>query len=474
MHGWSLLVYAQSSFTAALRSKIRELQEFFMRILFISLGCDKNLVDTEMMLGQLAEKGYTFTDDEEEAEAAVVNTCCFINDAKEESINTILELAERKQEGKLKALLVCGCLAQRYQDEIQTEIPEVDAILGTTAIDAIVEALEKVLAGNAQNHIEDINRACVYGKPRSVTTGGYFAYLKIAEGCNKRCTYCIIPHIRGNFRSVPMDALVEEASALAANGTRELILVAQETTLYGIDLYGKKMLPELLRRLCRIEELKWIRLLYCYPEEITDELIQVMKEEEKVCNYLDMPIQHASDRILKRMGRRTRKEELEGVIEKLRQEIPDICLRTTLIAGFPGETQKEHDEVVDFVNTWEFDRLGVFTYSQEEGTPAAEMPDQVDEDLKAEWQAEIMELQQDIAFDKADSMIGESLWAMIEGKVADENAYVARTYRDAPNVDGYLFINTRRDLMSGDFVKVRITGSYEYDLIGELEDEFTE
>ena len=445
-----------------------------MRILFISLGCDKNLVDTEMMLGQLAEKGYTFTDDEQEAEAAIVNTCCFINDAKEESINTILELSQLKQEGQLKALVVCGCLAQRYRDEIQTEIPEVDAILGTTAIDAIVETLESVLAGKSSNHIEDINRACVYGKPRSVTTGGYFAYLKIAEGCNKRCTYCIIPHIRGNFRSVPMEALVEEAKMLAANGTKELILVAQETTLYGIDLYGKKMLPELLRRLCRIEELKWIRLLYCYPEEITDELIQVMKEEEKVYNYLDMPIQHASDRILKRMGRRTRKEELEGVIEKLRQEIPDICLRTTLIAGFPGETAKDHDEVVEFVNTWEFDRLGVFTYSQEEGTPAAEMPDQVDEEVKAEWQAEIMELQQDIAFDKADSMIGETLWAMIEGKVADENAYVARTYRDAPNVDGYLFVNTRRDLMSGDFVKVRITGSYEYDLIGELEDEFTE
>jgi len=445
-----------------------------MRILFISLGCDKNLVDTEMMLGQLAEKGYTFTDDEADAEAAIVNTCCFINDAKEESINTILELAQLKQEGQLKALIVCGCLAQRYQQEIQTEIPEVDAILGTTAIDAIVETLESVLSGKKENHIEDINRACVYGKPRSVTTGGYFAYLKIAEGCNKRCTYCIIPHIRGNFRSVPMEALVEEAAKLAADGTKELILVAQETTLYGIDLYGKKMLPELLRRLCRIEELRWIRLLYCYPEEITDELIEVMKEEEKICNYLDMPIQHAADRILMRMGRRTRKEELEGVIEKLRNQIPDICLRTTLIAGFPGETQKEHDELVDFVNTWEFDRLGVFTYSQEEGTPAAEMPDQVDEELKAEWQAEIMELQQDIAFDKAESMIGESLWAMIEGKVADENAYVARTYRDAPNVDGYLFINTRRDLMSGDFVKVRITGSYEYDLIGELEDEFTE
>ncbi|MBR2949384.1 MAG: 30S ribosomal protein S12 methylthiotransferase RimO [Lachnospiraceae bacterium] len=445
-----------------------------MRVLFISLGCDKNLVDTEMMLGQLAQKGYTFTDDETQADVAIVNTCCFINDAKEESINTILELAQLKNEGQLKALLVCGCLAQRYQEEIHAEIPEVDALLGTTAIDAIVEALEGVLGGQAKDHVMDINRACVYGKPRSVTTGGHFAYLKIAEGCNKRCTYCIIPHIRGNFRSVPMEELVKEAQILADGGCKELILVAQETTLYGIDLYGKKMLPELLRRLCQVEGLRWIRLLYCYPEEITDELIQVMKEEEKICNYLDMPIQHAADRILMRMGRRTRKEELEGVIEKLRTEIPDICLRTTLIAGFPGETQREHDEVVDFVNTWEFDRLGVFTYSQEEGTPAAVMPDQVDEEVKVQWQEEIMELQQDIAFDKADSMIGETMWAMIEGKVADEHAYVARTYRDAPNVDGYLFVNTGRELMTGDFVKVRVTGSYEYDLIGELEDEFTE
>ena len=445
-----------------------------MQILFVSLGCDKNLVDTEMMLGQLAQKGYTFTDDEEAADIAVVNSCCFINDAKEESINTILQLAELKTSGNLKALIVCGCLAQRYSDEIQTEIPEVDAILGTTAIDQIVEVVESVLDKRPENRLEDINRECVYGKPRSVTTGGHFAYLKIAEGCNKRCTYCVIPSIRGNFRSVPITALIMEAKKLVADGVKELILVAQETTLYGIDLYGKKMLPELLRQLAQIEDLKWIRLLYCYPEEITDELIEVMKQEEKVCNYLDMPIQHASDRILQRMGRRTRREELEATIEKLRSEIPDICLRTTLISGFPGETEKDHEELVEFVNEMEFDRLGVFTYSQEENTPAAQMPDQVEEEVKEDRQAEIMELQQDIAFDKAESMIGQVMTAMIEGKVSDENAYVARTYRDAPNVDGYLFINTRRELMSGDFVTVRVTGSYEYDLIGELEDEFTE
>ena len=458
-----------------------------MQILFVSLGCDKNLVDTEMMLGQLAEKGYTFTDDEAEADIAVVNSCCFIGDAKEESINTILQLAELKTEGQLKALIVCGCLAQRYKDEIQTEIPEVDAIIGTTAIDTIVETVDSVLAGKSENHLEDIDRACVYGVPRSVTTGGHFAYLKIAEGCNKRCTYCVIPSVRGNYRSIPMDSLthegihrnrsvipsgrghyrsspmdslVREAKKLVENGAKELILVAQETTVYGIDLYGEKMLPELLRKLCTIEGLVWIRLLYCYPEEITKELIQVMKEQPKVCHYLDMPIQHASDKILAKMGRKTRKEELEGIIAKLREEIPDICLRTTLISGFPGETEKDHEELLDFVNRMEFDRLGVFPYSQEENTPAAEMPDQVEESVKLERQAEIMELQQDIAFDKDESMIGRSLLAMIEGKVADENAYVARTYRDAPNVDGYLFINTSRELMTGDFVQAHVTGAY--------------
>ena len=444
------------------------------KILFVSLGCDKNLVDTEMMLGQLAEKGYTFTDSEEEADVAVINTCCFIHDAKEESVNTILQFADLKKEGVIETLIVCGCLAQRYQEEIQTEIEEVDAIIGTTAIDKIVETLDEIYSGKSENHLEDINRAPVYGKKRSVTTGGHFAYLKIAEGCDKHCTYCIIPKIRGSFRSVPMEELVKEADSLAKGGVKELILVAQETTVYGVDLYGKKMLPALLRELAKIPELYWIRILYCYPEEITDELIQVIKEEDKVCKYLDMPIQHSSDAILKRMGRRTSRAELEEIITKLRREIPEICLRTTLITGFPGETQEDHEELMDFVDTWEFDRLGVFTYSQEEDTPAAMMPDQIDEEVKVQRQAEIMELQQEIAFEKAESLAGETMLAMIEGKVADENAYVARTYRDAPNVDGYLFVNTGRELMTGDFVKVRVTGSYEYDLIGELEDEFTE
>ena len=439
-----------------------------MQILFVSLGCDKNLVDTEMMLGQLAEKGYTFTDDEAEADIAVVNSCCFIGDAKEESINTILQLAELKTEGQLKALIVCGCLAQRYKDEIQTEIPEVDAIIGTTAIDTIVETVESVLAGKSENHLEDIDRACVYGVPRSVTTGGHFAYLKIAEGCNKRCTYCVIPSVRGNYRSIPMDSLVREAKKLVENGAKELILVAQETTVYGIDLYGEKMLPELLRKLCTIEGLVWIRLLYCYPEEITEELIQVMKEQPKVCHYLDMPIQHASDAILKRMGRRTSRQELIDIITKLRKEIPDIALRTTLITGFPGETQEDHEQMMEFVDSMEFDRLGVFTYSPEEGTPAAEMDNQIDEEVKEQWRDEVMELQQEVSLDKSADMVGKTIEVMIEGKISDDEAYVGRSYKDAPNVDGFVFVNTTANLMSGAIVRVEITGAMEYDLIGSL------
>ncbi len=446
----------------------------FMKIVFISLGCDKNLVDTEMMLGMLTEKGHFITDDESEADVAVINTCCFIHDAKEESIQTILEMAELKKSGQLKALLVAGCLAQRYHDEIQTEIPEVDAIIGTTAIDAIVEALDEVLAGAGHNHVEDINRKPVYDKKRVVTTGGHYAYLKIAEGCDKHCSYCIIPKVRGNFRSIPMESLVAEAKSLVEFGAKELILVAQETTLYGKDLYGKKCLPELLHKLCEIPGLYWIRILYCYPEEITDELIKTIKTEKKICHYLDIPIQHGADKILKRMGRRTNQQEIRDIVEKLRREIPDICLRTTLITGFPGETQEDHEELYNFINEMEFDRLGVFTYSPEEDTPAATFAEQVDEEIKLDRQAELMELQQEIAFELAERMTGRVVLAMIEGKVPDENAYVARTYKDAPNVDGFVFVQTSRELMTGDFVQVKITGSYEYDLIGEIYDEFTE
>lgn len=445
-----------------------------LKILFISLGCDKNLVDTEMMLGMLVQRGFSITDDETEAEAVVVNTCCFINDAKQESINALLEMAELRKNGNIKALIAAGCLAQRYQDEIQREIPEVDAIVGTTAINAVADALDGVLSGDRHNHLEDINREPVYGRKRIVTTGGHYAHLKIAEGCDKHCSYCIIPKVRGNYRSIPIDSLVQEAEHLAASGVRELILVAQETTLYGADLYGKKCLPELLHRLCAIQGIYWIRILYCYPEEITDELIETIQREPKVCNYLDIPIQHASDRILKRMGRRTDRQELAEMIAKLRERIPDICLRTTLITGFPGETQEDHESLLTFVDEMAFDRLGVFTYSPEEDTSAALFDDQIDEEVKLDRQADIMELQQEIAFEKAQEAVGSTLLVMVEGKVPDEHAYVARSYRDAPDVDGFVFIQTGRELMTGDFVRVRITGSHEYDLIGEIEDEFTE
>ena len=439
-----------------------------MKILFISLGCDKNLVDTEVMLGMLASRGYEMTNDEQETDIIVINTCCFIHDAKEESIQNILEMAEYKKSGSAKALIVTGCMAERYRQEILDEIPEVDEVLGTTAYDRILDAVDAALAGQHEVMTADLDALPLPETKRLVTTGGHFAYLKIAEGCDKHCTYCIIPKIRGNFRSVPMERLLKEAQDLAEQGVKELILVAQETTLYGKDLYGEKSLPKLLRELCKISGIRWIRILYCYPEEITDELIQVMKEEPKICHYLDLPIQHANDTILKRMGRRTSKQELIDIVQKLRKEIPDICLRTTLITGFPGETQEQHEEVMEFIDTLEFDRLGAFTYSPEEDTPAATFEDQIDEEVKEDRQADIMELQQEIAFDKAEDMIGREVLVMIEGKVADENAYVGRTYRDAPNVDGLIFINTDVELISGDFAKVKVTGALDYDLIGEL------
>ena len=439
-----------------------------MKILFISLGCDKNLVDTEVMLGMLASRGYEMTNDEQEADIIVINTCCFIHDAKEESIQNILEMAEYKKNGSAKELIVTGCMAERYRQEILDEIPEVDEVLGTTAYDRILDAVDAALAGQHEVMTADLDALPLPETKRLVTTGGHFAYLKIAEGCDKHCTYCIIPKIRGNFRSVPMERLLKEAQDLAEQGVKELILVAQETTLYGKDLYGEKSLPKLLRELCKISGIRWIRILYCYPEEITDELIQVMKEEPKICHYLDLPIQHANDTILKRMGRRTSKQELIDIVQKLRKEIPDICLRTTLITGFPGETQEQHEEVMEFIDTLEFDRLGAFTYSPEEDTPAATFEDQIDEEVKEDRQADIMELQQEIAFDKAEDMIGREVLVMIEGKVADENAYVGRTYRDAPNVDGLIFINTDVELISGDFAKVKVTGALDYDLIGEL------
>lgn len=451
-----------------------------IKLFCVSLGCDKNLVDTEKMLGVAGGLGVSFTDDETEADAILINTCCFIGDAKEESVNTILEMARYKEEGKCRALIVAGCLAQRYKQEIIDEIPEVDAILGTTSYEEIGNVLTRLFGEEKEKkeeHIScfhDLKELPETAKKRVMTTGGHYAFLKIAEGCDKRCSYCIIPYLRGPYRSVPMEQLLAEARELAENGVRELILVAQETTLYGKDLYGEKTLPKLLHELAQIPGIYWIRIQYCYPEEITEELIQAIKTEEKVCHYLDIPIQHASDAVLKRMGRRTNQAELRERIAHLREEIPDIALRTTLISGFPGETQEDHEELMRFVDEMEFDRLGVFAYSAEEDTPAAGYPDQVPQEVKEDRRDEIMELQQEIAFEKAEDMKDRVLEVMIEGKVADENAFVGRTYKDAPNVDGLIFVNADVPLMSGDFCRVRVTGALEYDLIGELADEFTE
>lgn len=445
-----------------------------MKILFISLGCDKNLADSEEMLGLLTAGGHEITDDETQADAIVINTCCFIKDAKEESVETILEMAEYKKTGSCHALIVTGCMAQRYQKEIIEEVPEVDAVLGTTSYGDIVKALEEAVAGNHFEEFRDIDYLPDTGSKRVLTTGGHFGYLKIAEGCDKHCTYCIIPKLRGKFRSVPMERLIAQAEDMAEQGVKELILVAQETTVYGRDLYGEKSLHILLKKLCEIRGIRWIRILYCYPEEIYDELIETIRDEKKICHYLDIPIQHASDRILKRMGRRTSKQELIDIVGKLRRGIPDIVLRTTLITGFPGETEEDHEELKEFVDEMEFDRLGVFTYSPEENTPAAEMSDQVPEEVKEERRDELMELQQEISYDRGQDRIGQELLVMIEGKVADESAYIGRTYGDAPKVDGYIFVQTGELLMTGDFAKVRVTGALEYDLIGVLSDEYTE
>lgn len=440
-----------------------------MKVLFVSLGCDKNLVDSEHMSGILSNAGYEFTDDEREADVIIINSCCFIHDAKEESINMIFEMAEYKNNGKCKALVLAGCLAQRYYDEIKTEIPEIDICIGTTAIDSIAEALNEFFDNQQKiQRIENVDKLAGVDVPRNLSSIGSFAYLKIAEGCDKHCTYCIIPKIRGNYRSIEMDTLVKEAKELAKRGVKELILVAQETTMYGKDIYGEKSLHILLKKLARIDGIYWIRILYCYPEEIYDELIDTIAEEKKICHYLDIPIQHASDNILKRMGRRTDNGQLKTIINKLREKIPDIILRTTLITGFPGETDEDHETVLDFINEMEFDRLGVFTYSPEENTPAASMSHQIPEDVKISRRNEIMELQQDIVFDISERHIGKTYVAMIEGKISGEHAYMARTYMDCPGVDSNIFVITDEELMTGDFVKVRVTGTNDYDLIGEI------
>ena len=433
-----------------------------MKVLLISLGCDKNLVDSEVMLGLLNKAGHELTNDETEAEAVVINTCAFISDAKEESINTIIEMGRLKKTGRLKKLIVAGCLSQRYKDEIMKERPEIDVIIGATNYDKIVEAI-----GTDEDAIvDDINYTPKPVSERIVTTNASMAYFKIAEGCNKLCTYCIIPHIRGRYRSIPMDRLLASAEKLAADGIKELVLVAQETTLYGVDLYGGKKLPELLTKLSDIEGIEWIRLLYCYPEEITDELISVMAENPKICHYIDIPIQHSENEILRRMGRKTSREDIVSLVSKLRTAMSDIAIRTTLISGFPGETQELHDGLVDFVDECEFDRLGVFTYSPEEGTPAAGYEDQVDGELAAKWRDEIMELQQEISYEKNQELIGSIQRVLIEGYLVEDDVYVGRTYRDAPGVDGIVFVSAPYELMSGSFVDVKITEANEYDLTG--------
>ncbi|MFT4144061.1 MAG: 30S ribosomal protein S12 methylthiotransferase RimO [Mobilitalea sp.] len=440
-----------------------------MNIFFVSLGCDKNLVDSENMLGILHENGYAITNTEEEADIIIVNTCCFINDAKQESINTILEMSEYKKNGKLKALIVTGCLAERYKNDFLDAIPEVDALIGTTSFAQIINVIEKILEGQKFTHFEDVDLLPKVSSKRMITSGSYFAYLKIAEGCDKHCTYCIIPKVRGNYRSVPMEELISEAAYLAEQGVKELILVAQETTLYGQDIYGKKELPKLLKELAKIEKIEWIRILYCYPEEITDELIETMKEEPKVCRYLDLPIQHASDRILQLMGRRTNQKDLMNIISKLRNNIPDIVLRTTLITGFPTETEQDHEELIHFVKDMKFDRLGVFTYSKEDETPAAKLKPQVLAKTKKQRQKEIMKLQQSIVFEKTADMVDQKFDVLVEGKIPEEeNVYIGRTYMDAPSVDGFIFISSRYELMSGDIVKAVVTGAKGYDLVGEL------
>ena len=460
------------------------------KIYLVSLGCDKNLVDSEIMLGLLSKEGYVITNELSEADYAIVNSCCFIGDAKEESINTIIEIGELKKEGKLKGLIVTGCLAQRYQSMITDELPEADAVIGTTAYDSIVSAIAEIKAKKGlpdkSLFIEDLERLAGGEEHRLVPAGEISSYIKIAEGCNKRCTYCIIPYIRGNYRSIPMEIIVKEAEELAKQGTKELLLVAQETTLYGVDIYGKKALPELVHELSKISGIEWIRLLYCYPEEITDEIIEAIKNEKKVCHYIDLPIQHSSDAILKRMARKTNQAELRERIAKLRKEIPDITLRTTLITGFPGETEEEFKELYNFVDEMEFDRLGVFTYSAEEGTPAAEMDGQVDEEVKIARRNEIMELQQEISAEKAegrrgkvyevlvegtvpvDSVNGEAFASIMEVNEDGKKVYIGRTYMDAPDVDGQVFFESDYEIMSGELVEVEIIASDEYDLFGVL------
>lgn len=439
-----------------------------MTVYFVSLGCDKNLVDSEKMLALLQKDGYEIVETPENADVIIVNTCSFILDAKEESIETIIELSEYKKACSSKKLIVTGCLAQRYSSEILDEIEEVDAVVGTTAYDEIVEVINSVKSGEKPVIKKDINYLPANLVDRVTSQTSYTSYLKISEGCNKNCSYCIIPSLRGRYRSVPMDELIKEAQILADKGTKELILVAQETTVYGMDLYKKKSLPKLLEELSKISGIVWIRILYCYPEEITDELLYTIRDNKKICKYLDIPIQHCSDNVLKRMGRKTNKADLVRIISNIRKIVPDICIRTTLISGFPGETIEEHDECVDFVVNTKFDRLGVFPYSAEEGTKAAKFDDQIDDEIKNSWADEIMRAQQEVVFKANEELIGTTFNVIVDGYYSDEDVYVARTYKDAPDIDGCVFFSSFAEIVSGSIVKIKVTDAKGYDLIGEI------
>lgn len=437
-------------------------------IYFVSLGCDKNLVDSEKMLAILDHAGYRLAQEPEQADVIVVNTCAFIHDAKQESIETLLEMAEYKKKGTCRVLIAAGCLAERYKDEIQKEMPEIDGIIGTTAYDTVAQVVEQTMAGQTAVSMKELSYIPPGLTDRIRSGAGHVGYLKIGEGCSKNCSYCAIPSMRGRYRSVPMEELIEEAVKLTAGGVKELILVAQETTMYGVDLYGGKRLPELLKRLAQIEAVQWIRILYCYPEEITEELAEEIRKNKKVCHYLDLPIQHCNDEILKKMGRRTYKRQLMEKIGMLRKRIPDIALRTTLISGFPGETEEQHEECIEFVKAMRFDRLGVFPYSPEEGTRAAGFEGQLEEEVKRRWADEIMETQQQVIFEANENMVGRRITALVDGYLPEEDVYVARTCRDAPEIDGCVFFHSSAEILSGTMVELDVTDASGYDLIGML------
>lgn len=442
------------------------------KISFVSLGCDKNLIDSEIMLGLIDEEGYNITYDDSEADVIIINSCGFIMEANQEAIDKVLEMADYKKDGKCKALIVTGCMAQRYKDEIFEALPEVDAVVGTGDFESIGVVIKRLLDGEKQVELVTdkehlLNPDNSY--KRIITTTGGFSYLKIAEGCDNHCTYCTIPSLRGHYRSRTIESLVKEATILAEKGVRELILIAQDTSLYGQDLYGKKSLPELLRELSKIENIKWLRILYCYPENVTDELIDEMSSNPKVLHYVDMPIQHSEDRILKLMGRRSTREGLKATIQKMRDKMPDMCIRTTLITGFPDESEEDFNAQCEFIKEVGFDRLGVFTYSPEEGTPAARMDNQIDEDIKAERKDYILELQKSISASICEKYVGRTLEVIVEGKIDgdEDNIYCGRSYRDCYEIDGFVFFKSDEELLAGDFYNIKITEAGDYDLVGE-------